>query len=253
VILAGVAMGIAVTLSGCFGDFDKNAVDLLSKDSVQKTGEKANAKLGKATPKADLLQELTVMNGALNIVAPQGYCIVKAATKDSVKGVYVPMGACAAVTKNRADPKPEKQAFLSVSVLAKDALSKEFSRTKQGAMKQAREFLESDAGKSALSSSGQADQVTIVEIVESENALFAYVKDGSSKRPQALENTTWRGFFVQNKMLVSASVTPFSDKDLSKAEGQKLLKNLVAAIQGANKGKLGKALGLDKLIGNLEN
>ena len=71
----------------------------------------------KATPSKDLVSRVSVMKDAVVIAAPKGYCIDVTSTTDKPDRAFVPMGACSAMTKNPADPKPKMTAFITASVL----------------------------------------------------------------------------------------------------------------------------------------
>ncbi|WP_298568643.1 hypothetical protein [uncultured Aliiroseovarius sp.] len=217
-----------VVLAGCFGADAAKTPKELEKSPLFSAG--------RATPSVDLLQKVSVMAGTVDIAGPKGFCIDRTTLQDADSGAYVPLGACAALSKNPADPSPAKPAFLAASVLPLPIEATGLPTDPAGRMAAARAFLESDAGLAALSRSGEASTVTLVEIKEADDSLHILIKDTSAGLPDALSEATWRSFFELKGMLVTASVTAFADQKLDRRSAFKILRAFVAAIRSANAG-----------------
>lgn len=189
---------------------------------------------GKTTPTADLRRKVKVMGGAVTVAAPKGYCVDEVSLVDRPKGAFVALGACAALTGNGRDPKPKTPAFLTVSVLPMPAQPAALTQGADSRVARARAYLESKAGRAALSRSSDASTVALLEVKTSKDVLFAKVKDAAPGLPRALSDTAWRAFFEVNKTVVVATVTPFKKQPVTQRRGDALLHAFVAAIQKAN-------------------
>lgn len=205
----------------------------------------------RATPRSELNRDVSVMGGVVKIAAPKGFCIDTSSYQDTSSGAFVPLGACAALTKNAKDPKPETPAFLTASVLPMPAEVASLPEGPKARMQEARAFLQSDTGKAALSRSGKSDTVNILGMKSESDVLYVHLTDTSGGMPAALSNTTQRGFFEVNGMLVTASATAFSDTPLSASDGQKLLSGFVAAIRKASPNGPAQGGGLSGLLQRL--
>lgn len=210
-------------LAGCFGG--------------AKPDDVRNSPLfSKRAPSApsDLVQKRTVMSGAVTIAAPKGYCVDVSSLRDQASGAFVPFGACAALTRNPADPSPKKPAFLvaSVSPMPQGVVSS--ADAAAPLMEQARAFLESAAGRAALSRSGKADTVEILDLKTASGVVKVLTRDSSPNRPKTLSDMTWRAFLPLGDTLVVASVTGFTDHPINRRNGLSQLNGFVGAVAAAN-------------------
>ncbi|MCK8464532.1 hypothetical protein MUY35_11785 [Aliiroseovarius sp. S1339] len=221
----GAAIGILIGLTGCLGGDGKFGPKL--SDSAIFSNERA-------TPRADLVRAKSVMGGLVTIAAPKGFCIDTSAHQDTSSGAFIPIGACAALTKDAGDPKPAKPAFLTATVLPMPVQAAALPNNPDARMREARAFVQSDKGRAALSRAGNAGTVTLMDMKSASNVLFVRVRDTSDGLPFALSNTTWRAFFELNGQLVTASATAFADQPFGQGKGYELLKDFVAAIRKAS-------------------
>ena len=220
------AAGVVLTalLAGCFGG--------AASDDVR------NSPLfSKQAPSAsrDLVRKRTVMSGAVTIAAPKGYCVDVSSLRDQASGAFVPLGACAALTRNAADPSPKTPAFLVASVSAQPAGAVTAKGDADAQMAQARRFLESTAGRAALSRSGDADTVTVLDLKTASGVVKVLTRvtvRAIVRNP--LSDTTWRAFLPVGDKLVVASVTGFTEHPLSPRNGLTQLNKFIAAIEKAN-------------------
>ncbi|MCK0143983.1 hypothetical protein [Aliiroseovarius sp. F20344] len=199
------------------------------------------------------MQKRTVMSGAVTIAAPEGYCVDVSSLRDQAAGAFVPFGACAALTRNPADPSPKKPAFLvsSVSPIPKGVASS-VDET-EPLMAQARAFLESASGRAALSRSGKADTVEVLDLKTASGVVKVLTRDSSPNRPKTLSDTTWRAFLPLGDKLVVASVTGFTDHPIDRRNGLSQLNGFVDAIAAANpSGDKGNG-GIASIFGKLRN
>lgn len=189
---------------------------------------------GKPTPTANLRRKVNVMGGKVLVVAPKGYCVDEVSLVDRPKGAFVALGACAALTGNGRDPKPDTPAFLTASVLPMPAQPAALTQGDDSRVGQARGYLESKAGRAALSRSSDASTVTLLEVKASKDVLFAKVKDVAPGLPRALSDTAWRAFFEIDDTVVVVTVTPFKKQSVAQGKGDALLRAFVGEIQKSN-------------------
>lgn len=240
---AGLVLGVALCVSGCLGGGGKSRPDLSDSPIFS---------AGTATPRADLVRSKAVMGGAVVIAAPKGFCIDTTAHRDTEAGAFVPMGACAALTRNPADPKPAKPAFLTATVLPMPVQAAALPQDPDARLREARAFVQSDAGRAALSRAGTADTVALLDVRSASDVLYVRVKDTADGLPPALSQTTWRAFFELNGLLVTASATAFAEHPFGQGAGYELLRDFVTRIRRENKRSGGKG-GLKSWLDGLRN
>lgn len=238
----GLALSMFLGLTGCLGG-GKSGPDL---------SESPIFSAERATPREDLVRSKAVMGGAVTIAAPKGFCIDTSAHQDTEAGAFLPIGACAALTKNPADPKPGKPAFLTATVLPMPIQASALPDEPEARLREARGFVQSDAGRAALSRVGKSETVTLLDVKSASGVLYVRVRDTSDGLPPALSNTTWRAFLEVNGRLVTASATAFADQPLGPGKGYELLREFVARIRKANKRSNG-AGGVKGWLGGLRN
>ena len=210
-------------LAGCFGGASSN--DVRNSPLFSKQAPSASR---------DLVRRRTVMSGAVTIAAPKGYCVDVSSLRDQASGAFVPLGACAALTRNAADPSPKTPAFLVASVSVQPAGAVTAEGDPDAQMAQARRFLESATGRAALSRSGDADTVSVLDLKAASGVVKVLTRDSSGNRPESLSDTTWRAFLPVGDKLVVASVTGFTEHPLSPRNGLSQLNKFIAAIKKAN-------------------
>lgn len=157
-----------------------------------------------------------VLQGALNMGVPAGYCIDRAASREAKDSAVIIMGRCA-------DNVQAAPALLTVSV------GRAGTAGAMAAGGQAlADFFTSAAGRATLSRDGKARNVTVVEALSSGDAFLLHLND-------AQEGPYWRAILGLSGRLITVSVTGSPDLPLAPAEGRKVLDRAVAAMQAANK------------------
>ncbi|NDW53402.1 hypothetical protein [Aliiroseovarius sp. PrR006] len=214
---------VTVILAGCF-------------DGASSYDVRNSPLFSKQAPSAsrDLVRRRAVMSGTVTIAAPKGYCVDVSSLRDQAPGAFVPLGACAALTRNAADPSPKIPAFLVASVTDQPAGAAIADDDPEVLTEQARRFLESTAGRAALSRSGDASTVTVLDLKAAAGVVKVLTRDSSANRPETLSDTTWRAFLTVGDKLVVASVTGFTKHPLSPRNGLAQLNKFIAAIEKAN-------------------
>lgn len=158
-----------------------------------------------------------VLQGALNMGVPAGYCIDRAASREAEDSAVVIMGRCA-------DNVKALPAVLTVSVGQAGTA---------GAMAAGGQalasFFTSSEGRATLSRDGRASSVQVVEALSSGDAFLMHLNDTQ-------EGRYWRAILGLSGRLITVSVTGSPDLPLAPEDGRKVLDKAVAAMQAANKG-----------------
>ena len=165
--------------------------------------------------------------GRITVAGPAGFCIDKATRLATDSGGFVVLGQCASISGNPDDARPPVPALLSASVSP-------LAEASVAAPAALRAYLESPAGRASLARSGQAEQVEILAMQETDNALVVHVRDASPSRPAAISDEYWRAMFVLRGALVSLTVTGLTDLPISGATGRHLLADFRKAMRAAN-------------------
>lgn len=238
------ATGVVLTalLAGCFGGTKSD--DVRNSPLFSKQAPSASS---------NLVQQKTVMSGAVTVAAPKGYCVDVSSLRDQASGAFVPLGACAALTRNPADPSPKTPAFLVASVSALPAGVAATDEDPKALLDQAREFLESPVGRAALSRSGDASTVTVLDLKTASGVVKVLTQDSSANRPAPLSDITWRAFLPIGDKLVVLSVTGFTKHPINQRNGLTQLDNFIAAIEGANPASSNGNGGLGSVFRKLRN
>ncbi|SPF75065.1 hypothetical protein ALP8811_00049 [Aliiroseovarius pelagivivens] len=233
---------LTLALAGCFGGTKSDDVrnsPLFSKQAPSASGS--------------LVQRRTVMSGAVTVAAPKGYCVDVSSLRDQASGAFVPFGACAALTRNVADPSPKTPAFLVASVSALPTAVVSSAEDPEALMEQARAFLESAAGRAALSRSGDASTVTVLDLKIASGVVKVLTRDSSDNRPASLSDTTWRAFLSIGDKLVVASVTGFTKHPIDPRNSLTQLDKFITAIKGVNPASGNNGGGLGGIFRKLRN
>jgi hypothetical protein len=163
----------------------------------------------------DRVKTLSVLGGAVQVAAAPGYCVDRKLSRQQSDGAVVLIGRCSATSAQ----------FPVVITVTIGAAASAGAIADGGATLAA--FFETSAGRAALSQSGRAETVTIVQ-------------SGASGGVYALRiNETgvgdyWRAVFGLSGRLVSLSVQAPMDKSLDPSAGQRLLNATIAALRRAN-------------------
>ena len=157
-----------------------------------------------------------VLNGAVRIAAPQGYCIKPPKADDLASPTVVFLGRCSSQSK--------KAAALVTLTIGAEASGGVMSAG--GAAMAA--FFRSDEGRATLSRTAQAQDVTVLSASGTDAVLWLYLKD-------AAVGDYWRAITAISGRLVTLSATGTPDHPLLPEEGRALLEATYAAMQKANR------------------
>ena len=187
------------------------------------------AGFGLGAPRGD--SRIAVAGGEVVVAGPRGYCVDKSATRDAADSAFVLMASCASVTQSERAPTPRVAGVLVASVAAPDG-----GAPVTESMEAFGAFFNSDAGRAALSQTGQAETVEVLETSTAEGVFFVHARDSSDGLAEDVRDEYWRALFDVKGRLVSASVFGTEAQPFSTDAGRALLAQFVAQIRAANAG-----------------
>jgi hypothetical protein len=159
-----------------------------------------------------------VLNGALTVAGPDGYCVDEASSRESGQNAFVLLRRC----------RGSRGPVLSVTVT--DMRVPPGDRTAQ--MDGVAAFLSTDAGRSQLSRRGRAGDVTIDEIGLNEGALWLYMTDAGN--PEGFEPGYWRAVLPLAGRLVTLSAMSLSDAPNDRQSGRRSMEALIVTMRQRN-------------------
>lgn len=156
-----------------------------------------------------------VLDGALNVGVPAGYCIDQKASRAGKDAAVVLMGRCS--DAGRATP-----ALITVSI----GKSGSAGVLTAGGQVLA-EYFTSDQGRATLSRDGRASDVRVIQAVGVEGAFLLHLLDRDI-------GEYWRAVIGVNGRLVTISATGTETVPLGAEDSRKLIDVSVKAMQKAN-------------------
>jgi len=167
------------------------------------------------------------------ISGPEGYCIDKAAARDGAAGAFVLLGSCAALAQSPGAGQPAAPAVLTASVSPAGAAP--IARQ----MPELNRFFLSDSGRAALSRSGRAQSVSVLQAWGSGGVFFLVAQDVSPSGGQKLQPTFWRAVLDVKRRIVTLNVAGLKAQPLSPAAGRATLEAFVRQVQKENRAGIG--------------
>ena len=134
-------------------------------------------------------------------------------------------GNCAALTRDVAQPQPSVAGIVTVSV--------ENSAVAAPPLETIETFLRSEEGRAALSRSGMADSVEILETEIAGDALFLHAVDRSGV-PNGAAEEYWRALFEVGGRVVTVSLVAGNEETANEAAWRSALEEQIERIINAN-------------------
>lgn len=162
--------------------------------------------------------------------APWGYCADPATIRNEGRGGFALLGNCATVTGRVFVPQPGDRVVLTVAVRPRrpgvPSIAEEIETLDA--------FFTSAAGRRALSLSGDAAAVEVVE-TRAEDGIF-YVLAREAGRPPApgLADAWWRAYFDVGTHVVSLGAIGTDETELADTRALTILKRLALRIRKAS-------------------
>jgi hypothetical protein len=158
---------------------------------------------------------MTVLDGAMQVAAPSGYCVDKQSARQQADGAVALIGRCS-------DRSQQPPAVISVTIGAAGSAG-----VLAGGDAALAEFFRSPGGRAALSRTGSADTVEILEAGNLDTAFALHIAETGV-------GDYWRAVLGLSGRLVTLSVQGPSGADLDAGVGRQLLGTTIAAMRGAN-------------------
>lgn len=166
---------------------------------------------------------IPVMDGAVNLAAPNGFCADPTATRSSATSAFVLYGSCRAIEGR--GPKPAAPAILTAAVSpAAGELGPE-------AMAALADYVQTDSGQAALSRTDTGSEVEIESLDQAGDLILVRARDGAGRD---MAPAFWRVIFPQSGTLVTVTVSNMAATPVTPAQGKALAIDFVAAIRAAN-------------------
>jgi hypothetical protein len=156
-----------------------------------------------------------VLQGALNIATPMGYCVDQAASREGQDSAIVLMGRCT----DRAAVKP---ALVTLSVGQAGSAGVLAAGGAELAT-----FFTSPEGRATLSPTGRAAEVRVVEALSSGDAFLMRLQEAG-------DPGYWRAILGLRGRLITVSVKGTAEAALPVTEGREILDRTVAGLRRAN-------------------
>lgn len=188
---------------------------------------------GSAPASPNAPHRIGVSNRAVVISGPAGYCIDKAAARDTAAGAFVLLGSCAALAQSAAAGQPVAPAILTASVSPAGA------QPVGGQLAALNSYFLSGEGRAALSRSGRAQSVTVAQAWGRDGVFFLVAQDTSPSGGQRLQPTFWRAVFDVKGRIVTLNVAGLKNQPLGPEAGRATLEAFVRQVQRENRTGLG--------------
>ena len=172
-------------------------------------------------------KSMAVVGGALRVKGPEGYCVDAPASRAGEADGFVLLGSCRAISHHPRDPHPERPMVLTVAASAKP----EDTPTDLAVLEA---HLRSDAGRRALSRTGEEASVSIIRTEQLDGVLYLRLTDDSPNPMGAVSRDCWRAFLDLNGSMVALTVTALASQPVDEKAGLAQAQRAVAALQKAN-------------------
>ncbi len=174
--------------------------------------------------------EVTVTQDRVKIAGPDGYCVDPTGTNDGTTSAFVLLGNCAAIPGSRRDAEPTAPAILTASV-ADNPGAPMASR-----LAEMDSYLRDQQGRAALSRSGDAATVEVLDSFAQDDVLYVRARDTSAASDPEMSADYWRAFFDTKNSLVTLSVIGVRSNPLPPQTGLQTLQDFTALVRSRNGG-----------------
>lgn len=173
---------------------------------------------------------IEVADSRITVAGPRGYCVDTAGTHDGESAAVVTLGSCAALRQSAQEPHPDRDAVLSASIAPAGAGRPAVAES----LESLRTFFDSEAGRAALSRSGRADTVEVLDKTTRDGILFLDLRDESPFEGPRVAPRYWRALLDLRGHIVTLSVMAPAGEPLSRAGAMATLEAFVAVMRQRN-------------------
>lgn len=171
--------------------------------------------------------KMQVAKGAVTIAGPNGYCVDTETSRDTDEGAFVLMGSCASISQSFFGLKPKKPAVLTAAVAPGHQDKAEFVASFPATAK----FLGSKAGRAALSRTGKANTVRILQITSMDDVMFIHATDSAAEQTREVDPEYWRALTTVNGKIVTLTVLGVQGMPLESDAKRTLLDEFVLRVR----------------------
>jgi hypothetical protein len=172
---------------------------------------------------------VAVAGGALQVGAPQGFCVDQSTLRDDGASAFVLFGNCAALSGNAADPRPAYPVVLTAAVSAGAEVG-----DLRDSFPQMETFFRSPAGRAALSRDGNAETVEVLDVQTEGDLLMVRLSDTAPMGGASVAETYRRAITAINGRILSIAVLPLKDRPTDDTAQVQLLQQFAARIRELN-------------------
>lgn len=210
----GVGLAASLVLAACEGELSRLGEMIESAGGGFRTGpQAANA---------------IVVRRDLRLEAISGFCVDPVSTRNGATQAFVVFGNCAAIAKNAADPQPIVNAIVTATATPSgNAGEGAIAPQLQSLMA----FFEGDGGRQALSRSGTAETVTVLESFTDGQTIYLRVRDESPPAFAGAQERYWRAYFDAESSVIAMSIFGTEASPVTKSDGLHLLQAFVERNQ----------------------
>lgn len=168
---------------------------------------------------------VVTLSDGLVIAGAQGWCVDETTSSTQSSATVVIFGNCAALSSDVAQPQPSVSGIVTVSV--------ENTVNAAPPLEAIETFLRSEQGRAALSRSGTADSVEILETEVDGDTLVLHAVDRSGV-PDKTSEEYWRALFSIGGRVVTVSLVAADAEQASDAAWRAALEEQIAEMKSAN-------------------
>lgn len=173
---------------------------------------------------------LALSSGGPVIVGPPGFCVDAGQSHESGLDAFVLLGSCASLSRSAEAERPAAKAVLTASVTPAVAGAPPLSKS----FKQLEGYFRSEAGRAALSRSGDAATVKVVRTQTDGDVLLIELTDNAPSGANAVQARSWRGLMELRGRIISIAVLGLAAEPLNTTTMRMLAADFAAALRAAN-------------------
>lgn len=165
-------------------------------------------------------QQVRVIDGAVTVTGPAGYCVDPEATRETDIEAFVLLVRCRGTVR----PSP----VLSATITGTEAPDS----ADPGAWAEVAAFLGTLPGRAQLSRSGDPEDVTIHRLTYSDASIWLLIEDRGN--PDSLDERYWRAILPIEGRITTLSVLAAREHPFDENAGLALLTRFVMSMRAAN-------------------
>jgi hypothetical protein len=174
------------------------------------------------------VRAVTLPISGVSVAGPSGYCVDPVSVRDNAKGSFALLGNCNGLSGRNNPALKGKTAVLTLSVATPMTETEEFDPPSYEA------YFASETGRRALSRSGSAKTVELIESEARGDMVLLHVRDSAPMTLRGQGREYWRALFLLDGRLVTATATPFAEAPMSETQLRALLDRFVTELKRRN-------------------